>query len=301
MLHPPAHCDQPFKKIADIEVQDLINYFAFDGDTAYFVTQAGIEVVDFRDPSSPERICKLACGPAFRVDIENNLACLILGGVSGVDIIDIGKIDSCSVAGHYETSRNYVDVQVQGSYMYLVSRGKGLEVVDISDPSKPVLVDSCFQSGSYSQEWMGYMCLSLDENHAFVGQSERGVKIIDISRPSVLKEISEIPIDKHVSNIHVKSGLLVVSATDELLFYDLSDIREPSGISSLDGFTMLGYIAADNEKMVVYDDRLVGVDISDPGQPRITGVLDKFSHRLMFHKGHLISAIRGIQVYSVDW
>jgi hypothetical protein len=185
--------------------------------------------------------------------------------------------------------------------MYLVSRGQGLEVVDITDPSAPVALDSCFEPGSYTEEWMGYSCLSLQGDYACVGQSEHGVKIIDISKPSALKEISTISIDKHVSNVCVLSDLLVVSATDKLNFYDLSDIQNPVKTSSLDGFNMLGYIATDENKMVVYDDRLVGLDISDPGQPKTAGVFNEYTHQLLFHKGYLISAISGINVFSTNW
>jgi hypothetical protein len=302
LLSPPfAHCNQPFEKVAHVDVQDLINYFTIDGDTAYFVTLGGIEVFDFTDPASPEKICHLACSPGYRIDVENGLAYVTLGGTSGVDIIDLRNTSECSVAGHYETTRNYVDVQVRGNYMYLVSRGMGLEVVDITDPSAPVALDSCFESGSYSQEWMGYSCVSLQGHYACVGQSEHGVKIIDISKPSALKEISTISIDKHVSNVGVLPDLLVVSATDKLYFYDLSDIQSPVKTSSLDGFSMLGYIAADNSKMVVYDDRLVGLDISDPGRPIVTGAFNRYTHQLLFHRGYLITAGSGIHVFSTNW
>lgn len=290
-----------FDKVMDIDVQDLINYFTIDRDTAYFVTMGGIEIFDFENPASPEKICHLACSPGYRIDVENNLAYIILGGTSGIDIIDISNTSECSVVGHYETSHTYVDLKVRGNYMYLVSHGEGLEVVDISDPSTPVVLDSCFESGSYSQEWMGYSCLSVQGDYACVGQSEHGVKIVDISNPSSLEQISAIPIDKHVSNICAISDLLVVSALDELCFYGLSDILNPHKISSLDGFTMLGCIAVDNHRMVVYDDRLVGLDISDLTHPEITGVFNEYSHKLLFHKGYLISAIQSIQVFKVGW
>lgn len=301
LTHQSAHCDQPFRQMARAEAQDLINDFTFKDTIAYFVTQEGIDVFDFTNPASPQKICKLACGAAYKIDVENDLAYVILGGTSGVNVIDISDTSGCVVLSHYATPRTYIDVDVQGNYMFLVARDNGLEVVDISNPSKPVVVDSCFASGSYSQEWMGYHCLSLMDDYAFVGQSEHGVKIYDISQPSAVKEISVIPIDKHVADIVILTDLLVISAMDELFFYDVSDMQNPVKVSSLDGFSMLGCITVDKDRMVVYDDRLVGIDISDPTHPKITGVLDEYSHRLLFHKGYLVSAIKDIKVFGINW
>lgn len=297
--HSGVESKQPFQLIAHVEPSLLVNNFTVKGDTAYFVTLDGIEVFDLENQHSPKKIYRFDCGRAFRIEVEGDFAYIILGGTAGINVIDISQPGKCSVVGRYQTGDVFVDIEIRGQYMYLAVRDKGLEVIDISDPSNPVPIGHLYEPGTYSQEWMGYSCLEVDRNYAFIGQSEHEVKIIDVAEPTHPTKIAAIALNRHVADICVLDSLLVLSAMNELSFYDLSDIRKPTKLSSVTDFNMLGCITVDNNRMVVYDDRIVALDIGDPRCPEVIGGLDEYSHRLMFHNGYLYSAIKGIKVFRV--
>jgi hypothetical protein len=291
----------PFHLVASSEISStLANYFSIEADTAYAVTPDGLEVFDIRNPRSPEKLGQFDFGSGFRIDVEAGHAYVLQGGTSGVAVIDIRSVGDYSVAGRYQTSASYTDIEVHGSYMYLVGRNEGLEIVDVSDPSSPRTVGGFREPGSDSQEWMGYSCLFVEGNTAFVGQSEHELKIVDISDRAHPNKTGAIPVDKHIGDVCARDSLLVMGATDELSLYNISDIMAPKRLSTLSDFSMLGYITLHNDKMAVYDDRIVLLDIADLRSPKVIGTLDKFSHLLRFHKGYLYSCMKGIEVFQVD-
>jgi hypothetical protein len=302
IVYADSRNDRAIRPIAHGEISsNLANYFAIEGDTAYVVTQEGLEVFDLDHPRSPKKIGQFDCGGAFRIDVEGGFAYAVLGDTAGVTVIDISRPGKYVTAGRYQTPETYTDIVVRGKYMYLLACDKGLEIVDISDPSHPEIAGRLYEPGDYSQKWMGYTRLVVDGNYAFVGQSEHGVKIIDLREPARPRKIATIPASTHIGGICVQDSLLVLSAMNELSIYDLADIHKPKLLSVMKDFSALGYTTLANSKLVVYDDRLVALDISNPRAPKIMDTLDQYSHRLRFHDGYLYSVIKGIDVFDVSW
>ncbi|HLP46028.1 MAG TPA: hypothetical protein VK469_08780, partial [Candidatus Kapabacteria bacterium] len=71
----------------------------------------------------------------------------------------------------------YNDVFVQGNYAYCVSRGTGMDIIEITDPANPI------KKGSYNA-LSNANALFVSSNHAYIADGASGLKIIDISNPS---------------------------------------------------------------------------------------------------------------------
>lgn len=279
---------------------NLANYFEIENDSAYIVTQGGLEIFDITDPVIPKKIGQLDFGPAYRIDVEGDYGYAVRGGTDGIIIIDISQKGQCSVVAHYKTASRYVDIQVKGNHMFLTALKKGLEIVDISHPEKPVVVSQFFESGEYSQDWMGYSCLYIKNDIAYVGQSEHELKIIDISDINHPKKIAALPVSKFISEIYVTDDYLFLGAKNELSIFDVSDMKNPKKIACLNDFGAPCHFAIKDNMLVVYDDKFLAIDISDPASPKIIGTLNEFSHRLQIHGDYLYSIVNKLSVYMLN-
>ena len=68
------------------------------------------------------------------------------------------------------------DVEIAGNYLY-VARDGGLSVVDITDPTSPVVVGSYAISGNVRS-------VEIEGNNAFVGSLQSGMTMVDITTPT---------------------------------------------------------------------------------------------------------------------
>ncbi|MDB9449748.1 DUF4347 domain-containing protein [Dolichospermum circinale] len=82
-----------------------------------------------------------------------------------------------TLKGNYDTSGQAFGVQVVGNYAYVASHDKGLEIIDISNPTTPTLKGNYDTSGA---AW-GVQVVG---NYAYVADDNSGLQIIDISNPT---------------------------------------------------------------------------------------------------------------------
>ena len=174
---------------------------------------------------------------------------------NGSTIVDISNPSSSIITGSYDTAGHAIGISVSGNYAYViegydlnvsfsgnyanvVDTDNGLLIVDISDPSSPVL------KGSYrtAQE---IKSVSVSGNYAYVAADNNfnnGLLIVDISNPSS-------PILKGACNgiryaccVSVSGNYAYVTTdSDSLFIVDISDPSSPVLKGSCDQRTVLGY------------------------------------------------------------
>ena len=81
------------------------------------------------------------------------------------------------LAGSYNTPGSAKAVYVSGNYAYVAGWYSGLQVIDISDPTKPT------PAGSYNTPGDAYG-VYVSGNYAYVADDEAGLQVIDISDPA---------------------------------------------------------------------------------------------------------------------
>lgn len=111
-----------------------------DGVALLADSDAGVEVVNLSEPSSPSRLATLhPQGYAIKVDVVGDLA-FVTTGDHGLYIYDIANPSKPRQLSHFETPGNAFGFYIDGSYLYLADFDNGLLVLDISDPTSPLLV-----------------------------------------------------------------------------------------------------------------------------------------------------------------
>lgn len=202
------------------------------GNYAYMLvsgyTNPGIKIIDISTPSKPSLTATYDDITGFPGDIfvSGNYA-YVAGERQGLVIIDISNPFTPTLIGAYTdqdsswpeavfVSENYAYV---GAYQYMRAPWwSGLQILDVSNPSNPILTGTCdtrscpsdvFVSGNYAYVTSGYGLEIIDisnasapaltgfygtpgyprrvflsGNYAYVADGEEGLSIINISNPS---------------------------------------------------------------------------------------------------------------------
>lgn len=259
----------------------------------------GLNVIDISDLNNPTNIYYFDCGFVFEIDVEGDYA-YTSSGNGGIVIVDISQPRNFNIVKRYNTSTYYTDVIIRDTFMFLLAHKKGLEVVDISNPANPVEVSHLYENGTYSMEYMGYAHLDIKDNYVFLGHSENNFKVIDISDIQNPSTIYTTSISSDNTEVYVVNNLLFLGIRDELRIYDISNPSAPAQLTRMVDFALPSYLTMHGETLIVYDDRLVAVDMSNPSSPNIIGINNTFTHDLFFDGDFLFSSEQKFSIYKLD-
>jgi hypothetical protein len=162
-------------------------------------------------------------------------------------------------------------VAVQGNYAYLAGSEK-LQVVDVSEPSRPRVVGSAALTG-------GVLALAVCGRYAYVG-AEGSFRIIDVSDPKQPQVIGTR--EHHAVGIAVQAPYAYVTDGGSLRVLDISTPTRPTEVSRLKlvdnklaGMSLAmatGIAVAGQHAYVCLDTKgFCVVDISNPKAPKKIG------------------------------
>lgn len=121
----------------DVAVSGKIALLATDPPDA----DPGFDIIDISDPTSPTKIGEYKDRRAHAITLVKNLA--FPSGTRNMDIIDISDPKAPKIIGTFTAHAVIHDVQILNDRVYLATgRGKGVQIVDISDPTNPYEVSS---------------------------------------------------------------------------------------------------------------------------------------------------------------
>lgn len=154
--------------------------------------------------------------------------------------------------------------KISGDYLYLYSTGSdsALQIVDISNPLKPLLISRLGIQGrregalSVSEN---YLCLALEES----------LKVIDISDPVMPAVIATY--ETSLRNVFATDSLVYLAGLNGMAILDLTDPQNPIEIGAFNEMTAVSIFVQDNFAYVggTLDGKkgMQIVDISDPQNP----------------------------------
>ncbi len=121
------------------------------------------------------------------------------------------------LVGHFGGTTDAVDVA--GNYAY-VGQGQDFLILDITNPSSPVLVSKIMTEGFVRD-------IKVSRNYAYVADDDNGLVIVDISNPSspTLKGSYNIP--GYTYCITVSGNYAYVADNDGLVIVDISNPSDP--------------------------------------------------------------------------
>jgi hypothetical protein len=158
--------------------------FAITGNTLYIVSKQSLEVFDITDGSSPVKSATRNIGVGIETifPYQKNL---FIGASNGMYIFDNSDPSNPRQLSQYSHIQSCDPVVVQGNYAYVTLRsgsacrlGAGqssLDVIDVSNPGLPMLLNSQPMDSPYG--------LGVTGNKLFVCEGDNGLKVMDISDP----------------------------------------------------------------------------------------------------------------------
>jgi len=254
--------------VGELQMPDLVQDVMVAGGYAHVVCgYEGYFLVDVGVPSSPEIVGGYATGPfsgwafAGGVTASGNLV-FVADGSPGLTILDVSKPGQIEYVSEVIALNSYY-VEVRGSQVFLTGYD-GLRIVDITDPTVPVIVGSA--PGGPNGLW-GFAVVG---DYAYVGAYSDGLMIFDISSPTAPVEVNTI-IPPFAFDVVELNGLLYVADGWELSVYDLTDPTAPGSLGAAVLNPIRIAVNGTNVYGACHEDGLQVVDVSDPTNPVETG------------------------------
>jgi hypothetical protein len=163
--------------------------------------------------------------------------------------------------------------EVVGNLAYLAFREQGLVIADVSDPSSPEQVSS-LQLGS----WPEVTFVRVKGDYAYVGMVIGGVWIVDITDPEhpTIVGVYE-PVEGGGNAVEVIGDYAFVAASfGTVHVVDLTDRSAPAFLVALPtgSFQVVDLVEVGGRLYVATDESVKIVDVSNPLQPSIVGLVD---------------------------
>ncbi|TDE17245.1 LVIVD repeat-containing protein [Dyadobacter psychrotolerans] len=197
--------------------------FAITGNTLYIVSKKSLEVYNISDGASPVKTesKNMEIGIETIFPYQNHL---FIGANDGMYIYNNSKPENPVLLTKYSHVQSCDPVVVQGNYAYVTLRASSLcrpgatpsslDVIDISKPSEPVLVNSQVMDSPYG--------LGVSNNMLFVCEGEKGFRIMDITNPKLpfgKQYFKDLP----SYDVIVRNNQLIITGAKGLFQYQFDD------------------------------------------------------------------------------
>ncbi len=281
---------------------------AVAGHFAYLAGWAGLEVIDVSDSANPVRVGQYG-EYAYAVAVGGNFAYLV--SWAGLEVIDVSNPADPVGVGQYidwlNPGSHATGVAVAGDYAYITLEWMNpentdppflhyMQVIDVSNPSDPVLVGVCETPG-------GTTDLAVAGNYAYV--AAWSLSIIDISSPWEPVAVGWY-YSGGVTGLAVTGGYVYAAAGEAgLQVIDASSPTNPTQVGA-------SAIGSAQDAMVVGDHAYVAdgyaglqvIDVSDPASPVRVGGYDTsgYAHgvHVVGNLAYVADGYAGLQVIDVS-
>jgi hypothetical protein len=241
-----------------------------DGDYAYLIQAEFLTILDISNNQISQISSTQIKDEALSVFVRGNYAYLYLKNNSGFQIVDISDINApvsggvCDVPGEFSGT-----ISISGNYVYLISLQNGINIVDISNPLAPNLVNTLDYGNFYS-------ALFIDQDYLYVATGNQ-FKILDLSDPVNPAESSSTTM-YNTDDVFVSGNYAILghySSAQGIRIMNVTDKTNPTETSLF--ITTTGTKSVDINKVSVSDNFvyaaskedlwLFKIDISDPANP----------------------------------
>ncbi|MDH4157764.1 MAG: hypothetical protein OEW00_10865, partial [candidate division Zixibacteria bacterium] len=288
---------------------DLVNSplrVIVSGNAAFVAGMSGLQVADISDPANPTLIAEVISGNYWPYDLEasDDGSTLYLAyrnhfwpeGSSAISILNISDPAHPAEITRLGLKVRALDVDVEGDLMFVCNSTCGLKVVDISDPTQPVVVGTYRVPGvAFKAEVRDGLVYLVDAGRLTTSDAEAGscwtpnypegpydgdFIIVDASTPSepTLEGFYSVP--GPVTGVAVRNNLLLGlnechadsshPPGADLTILDISDRDKPHVLSTYKtlGTGMDAVFVSDSIVLLATGSKGMDVlDLSDPHNP----------------------------------
>lgn len=206
--------------------------FTISNNTLYVVTNTGLQAYDVSQAGDPKpgSATPLGFGVETIFPYRNNL---FIGTQTGLFIYDISQPSNPQRVSLYTHIQSCDPVVAQGNYAYVTLRSgtncrntaiNSLDVVDISNVATPKLLKSYPMKNPHG--------LGVDGSLLFVGEGDYGLRVMDVSDPTNVREVQNFDGPKTYDVIPTQKRL-IVTGPDGIYQYSYANSRPLTLLSKL--------------------------------------------------------------------
>ncbi len=322
-----------------------IRDLTLSGDFVAVLDWGSLHAVDVSDPTAPAEVANIIVSAGASRIVADNDYLYLPGESEGLWLVDFSDPGQPSVASTLQLQGRPLDVAIGHGHAWVAAEDGDLRVVNLDDKNAPVEVgsyDTLDQSrGATVYENHAYV---LDENIqvfdisnqlapvqvsnystpgkvndiqfagglAFVAESGGGLRILDISDPSAISEVSSvIESGTYALRLKIIENLVYVTYLDRgLVIYDVTDPSAPVELSAFRGapgrFPDLSIafwdlaIVRDTVYIPVWQAGLWTVDVSDPTAPVDLDLKTDIDGNTLATNGDFLFVIGGWTLHTLD-
>lgn len=252
------------------------------GNLAYVAQQSGMQIFDVGDPAKPIRVGQYCCNNVWSIHVEGDRAYaganfynpIGTGWANGFLILDVSNPKSPVQAGGYFSGEHpwgFTGSDVAGHLAYAIDGD--LRIIDVSDPSKPLLVGR--HNGAT------YQHVQVVGNLAYVAAFHYDVpnrpefEIINVGNPKNPESVSTYESTASVWKAQIV-GNLAYLANDEngLQILDVTNPAKPLPVAQLrtTGRARDVHVVGNYAYIASTYFGLQIIDVSNPAKPSLAGV-----------------------------
>jgi hypothetical protein len=170
------------------------------GDHLYVTSGTGLEVFDVSEPLHPRHVVMSdAASGRWDVTVEDNLL-FTLGnppesGPNALQIVDILDRERPRLLGRFNPHWDPRRVAVAGGMAYLAGY-KGVDVIDVTDPTEPQRIASHEIGGGHS-----IIGIEVRGRYAYLAAYEDGFQVMDVSDPTHWTSVGHLEMDGTVMDV----------------------------------------------------------------------------------------------------
>jgi hypothetical protein len=197
--------------------------------------------------------------------LDLNIACT--ASDAGLTLLGITDPSNPVIIQRYTVGKS-MDIVTDGYFLYVAAYDEGLQIIDASDSSDPVLTGLCNTPGKA-------LAVEIYDNYCYVADGSSGLRIIDVSRPSAPIETGYYDTPGNARDVVVTGSFAYVADGEAgIQILDVSNPSSPQlvgnlktpdsdyGVSWSENYL---YVARGFGGMQVFD-------LSSPGFPEAVGL-----------------------------
>lgn len=234
------------------------------GHLAVVLDEAGLEVVSFKSPTSPQVTGSTPLNGS-RLTAQDHLA--FVGGSFDFSVVDFSNPQSPWDIGGI-ASYPIIDLAVEGDLVYAARGDDGLALIDVSDPVEPFVLSTIGTPGEA-------VAVSVSVGTTVVADLPSSIQLVDTSKPASPMLLGDVDVGSPVAAVAAEDSIAVITGITTTHVVDFSDHRQPMLVASLK-IRGNSVVLEDGLAYVTYspEGEFTIIDVNDPTAPFVAGSLD---------------------------
>ncbi len=205
-------------------------------------------------------------------DIEVRDGLAYCAGDYGLSVWSLEDPDTLEFVSRCQTPGDAVAVALRGDYAYLADAGRGVAIINISNPEEPRFIDEFEYQMTY---WGAPVNIGIHDTLLLVSNTYDGLVIASLTDPENPEIIMQGEFEGGAyTNLLIKDNYLFINdfGTRAVLVVDVTDFDNPELITEIRNYGFCRDLAIQNDLLILAgSDTLFFYSIADPEQPEKLG------------------------------